>query len=129
MERGSRSRPGHGAHVAALTSIGGMTVLGKTATFSTFSDAQFDEATFDAQLMGKGMDLIIAWYRILKLKARFLSGNYGEDLVARRPDGFGHFPTLPLPDVEGAVRQIEHSFDTLHADGVILLGNHAETYL
>ena len=30
------------------------TMQGRTATFSTFSDAQFDEATFEAQLSGAG---------------------------------------------------------------------------
>ncbi|HMF60138.1 MAG TPA: AAA family ATPase [Vicinamibacterales bacterium] len=58
------------------------TMLGKTATFSTFSDTQFDDATFEAQLIEKGMNLVIAWHWILKLKARFLSGNYAEALAA-----------------------------------------------
>jgi len=55
---------------------------GRTATFSTFSDAQFDEATFEAQLTGERMALTICWYWILKLKARFLSGDYAEALAA-----------------------------------------------
>ena len=55
---------------------------GRTATFSTFSDAQFDEATFEAQLAGDRMPLLICWYWILKLKARFLSGDYAEALAA-----------------------------------------------
>jgi PAS domain S-box-containing protein len=55
---------------------------GRTATFSTFSDVQFDEATFEAQLTGDRMTLMIAWYWILKLKARFLSGDYAEALAA-----------------------------------------------
>jgi len=55
---------------------------GRTATFSTFSDAQFDEATFETQLAGERMPLMIAWYWILKLKARFLSGDYAEALAA-----------------------------------------------
>jgi PAS domain S-box-containing protein len=58
------------------------TMQGRTATFSTFSDAQFDEATFEAQLTGERMSLMIAWYWILKLKARFLSGDYAEALAA-----------------------------------------------
>src|SRR5258707_14719561 len=58
------------------------TMLGRTTTFSTFSDAQFDEATFEAQLTGEGMSLMIAWYWILKLKARFLAGDYAEALAA-----------------------------------------------
>src|SRR5260370_38572581 len=57
-------------------------MLGRTTTFSTFSDAQFDEATFEAQLTGEGMNLMIAWYWILKLKARFLAGEYAEALSA-----------------------------------------------
>src|SRR6266853_1689500 len=58
------------------------TMQGRTATFSTFSDAQFDEATFEAQLTGDRMPLMICWYWILKLKARFLSGDYAEALAA-----------------------------------------------
>ena len=58
------------------------TMLGRTTTFSTFSDAQFDEATFEAQLTGERMSLMIAWYWILKLKARFLAGEYAEALAA-----------------------------------------------
>ncbi len=33
------------------------TMQGRTATFSTFSDAQFDEAAFEAQLTGERDDL------------------------------------------------------------------------
>jgi PAS domain S-box-containing protein len=55
---------------------------GRTATFSTFNDAQFDEATFEAQLTGDRLPLIICWYWILKLKSRFLSGDYAEALAA-----------------------------------------------
>jgi predicted ATPase len=58
------------------------TMQGRTTTFSTFSDAQFDEATFEAQLTGDRMPLMICCYWILKLKARFLSGDYAEALAA-----------------------------------------------
>jgi len=44
---------------------------GRTASFSTFSDAHFDEATFEAQLTRERMTITIAWYWILKLKAWF----------------------------------------------------------
>jgi PAS domain S-box-containing protein len=55
---------------------------GRTATFSTFSNAQFDEATFEAQLTWDRMPLMIFCYWKLKLKARFLSGDYAEALAA-----------------------------------------------
>jgi predicted ATPase/signal transduction histidine kinase len=58
------------------------TMQGRTAAFSTFNDAQFDEATFEAQLTGDRMPVLICWYWILKLKARFLSGDYAEALEA-----------------------------------------------
>jgi PAS domain S-box-containing protein len=58
------------------------TIQGRTATFSTFSDAQFDEAAFEAQLTGDRMRLVIGWYWIVKLKTRFLSGDYAEALAA-----------------------------------------------
>jgi PAS domain S-box-containing protein len=58
------------------------TMQGRTATFSTFSDAQFDEVTFEAQLSEDRMTVMVCWYWILKLKARFLSGDYVEALAA-----------------------------------------------
>jgi predicted ATPase/signal transduction histidine kinase len=58
------------------------TLQGRTGTFSTFSGAQCDEATFEAQLTGHRMPVMICFYWILKLKARFLSGDYAEALAA-----------------------------------------------
>jgi PAS domain S-box-containing protein len=55
---------------------------GRTENFSTFNDAQFDETTFEAQMTGDRMALMIFWYWTLKLKARFLSGDYAEALAA-----------------------------------------------
>jgi PAS domain S-box-containing protein len=55
---------------------------GRTATFSTFSDVQFDEPAFEATLTTGRMTMLICWYWISKLKARFMSGNYGEALAA-----------------------------------------------
>ena len=68
------------------------TMQGRTATFSTFGDAQFDEATFEAQLTADRMPILTCWYWILKLKARFLSGDYAEALAAAdkaKPLAFG----------------------------------------
>jgi PAS domain S-box-containing protein len=57
------------------------TMQGRTATFSTFSDADFDEATFEARFTGRRIPLMILYW-VLKLKARFLSGDYAEALAA-----------------------------------------------
>jgi 6-methylsalicylate decarboxylase len=45
------------------------------------------------------------------------------------PDKLGFFASLPLPDLRGALRQMEHALDTLHADGVILLSNQNGFYV
>jgi predicted ATPase len=58
------------------------TMQGRTATFSTFSDAQFDEAAFETQLTGDRMPTMIWRYWVVKLKARFLSGDYADALAA-----------------------------------------------
>ncbi|MCU1386230.1 MAG: multi-sensor signal transduction multi-kinase [Acidobacteria bacterium] len=58
------------------------TMQGRTATLSTFSDAHFDEATFEAQLTPDRLAQLVCYYWIVKLKARFLSGDYAEALAA-----------------------------------------------
>ncbi|MBY4801873.1 2-hydroxy-1-naphthoic acid nonoxidative decarboxylase [Burkholderia cepacia] len=54
---------------------------------------------------------------------------YVAGLVAKWPTRFGNFATLPLPDVDGTLAEIDHAFDTLKADGVVLLSNYGGTYL
>ncbi|MGV9867993.1 amidohydrolase family protein [Rhodococcus koreensis] len=54
---------------------------------------------------------------------------YTAGLVSERPDRFGNFATVPLPDVEGAVAEIDYALDELHADGIVLLTNYEGVYL
>ncbi|TWS24787.1 amidohydrolase family protein [Tsukamurella sputi] len=54
---------------------------------------------------------------------------YAADLVRRRPDRFGAFATVPLPDVDGAVAEVECALTELAADGVVLLSNYEGVYL
>ena len=53
---------------------------GWTNTFSTFSNSDFNEAAFEAQLPGDRA--IACWYWILKLQARFLSGDFETAIAA-----------------------------------------------
>ncbi len=54
---------------------------------------------------------------------------FGAECVARWPQRFGLFATLPLPDVGAALDEIAYAFDTFGADGIGLLSNHAGVYL
>lgn len=54
---------------------------------------------------------------------------FAAQVVRDHPDRFGFFATLPLPDTEGALAELEFSLDTLQADGVVLLANNRGTYL
>jgi predicted TIM-barrel fold metal-dependent hydrolase len=50
-------------------------------------------------------------------------------ICADHPGRFGFFATLTLPDVDGALAETTHAFDTLGADGVVLLANVGGIYL
>ncbi len=54
---------------------------------------------------------------------------FAAGVVARHPQRFGFFATLTLPDVEAAIAEAAYAFDTLKADGVVLLANVRSTYL
>ncbi|MER5507517.1 amidohydrolase family protein [Streptomyces sp. NPDC002766] len=54
---------------------------------------------------------------------------YAAELAKDRPDRFGFFASLPLPDVDGALAEAVHALDDLHADGVVLLSNVRGRYL
>jgi 6-methylsalicylate decarboxylase len=50
-------------------------------------------------------------------------------IVQRWPQRFGGFATLPLPDIAGACREIDHALGVLRLDGVCLLASYGERFL
>jgi aminocarboxymuconate-semialdehyde decarboxylase len=72
---------------------------------------------------------VVQWRKTERREMARRVNDYTATLVAKRPDRFGNFATLPLPDVAGALMELEYALDVLHADGVILLANYAGKYL
>ena len=63
-----------------------------------------------------------------RVKAREVN-EFAAKVASDRPDRFGFFATLTLPDVKGAIAEAVYALDELQAAGVILLANTRGRYL
>jgi predicted TIM-barrel fold metal-dependent hydrolase len=57
------------------------------------------------------------------------SNEFAARIAHDDPTRFGVFATLPLPDVNAAMRELEYAYDTLGVDGVILFASTGNQYL
>jgi predicted TIM-barrel fold metal-dependent hydrolase len=65
-------------------------------------------------------------------RARSLARRCNElsaELVQARPDRFGAFACLPLPDIDGSFAELSYALDVLKLDGVVLFSNARGVYL
>ncbi|MEV6027822.1 amidohydrolase family protein [Streptomyces sp. NPDC052036] len=54
---------------------------------------------------------------------------FAADVVRTHPDRFGHFASLPLPDVDGSLAELAHALDRLGSHGVAIETNAGGIYL
>jgi predicted TIM-barrel fold metal-dependent hydrolase len=54
---------------------------------------------------------------------------FSTELMQKHPSRFGGFACVPLPDVEGSLREIAYALDVLKLDGVVLFSNANGIYL
>ena len=53
----------------------------------------------------------------------------GAKAVRDYPGRFGQFAVLPLPDVDGSLKEVEYAMDTLKMDGIGILSSYQAKYL
>jgi len=58
-----------------------------------------------------------------------LRNEFAAQLVHSRPDRFGGFAAVPLPDVDGALEELGYALDVLRLDGVLQFSNVQGMYL
>lgn len=75
--------------------------------------------------LGKGSTAEIQQARKL---ARIVN-DYGGQMVRDNPARFGLFATLPMPDAEGSLREIDYAYGTLKAQGIGLMTSYNDKWL
>jgi predicted TIM-barrel fold metal-dependent hydrolase len=106
--------------------IGGLAPLqwSKEASISFMDDAGIDVAVVSLSTPGV--------HTGDSGKARALArrcNEFSAELVRSRPDRFGGFACLPMPDIDASLEELSYALDVLGLDGFVLFTNSNGVYL
>ncbi len=110
----------------ATAPVGGLAPLrwSREASISLMDDAGIDVAVVSLSTPGV--------HTGNNAKARALArrcNDFSAELIHARPDRFGGFACLPLPDVETSLEELSYAVDVLGLDGFVLFTNSNGIYL
>jgi 6-methylsalicylate decarboxylase len=110
----------------AQAPVGGIAPLtwSKEASLSFMDDAGIDVAVMSLSTPGV--------HTGDSKKARSLArrcNDFGAELVQGRPDRFGLFACIPLPDIDASLEEISYADDILAVDGFVVFTNSNGVYL
>jgi len=110
----------------AHSPVGGLALLkwSKEASISFMDDAGIDVAVVSLSTPGV--------HTGDSAKARALArrcNEFSAELVHAKPDRFGGFACLPLPDVDASLEELSYALDVLGLDGFVLFTNSNGVYL
>ncbi len=116
--------------VEALSSHGGDPSGWKSPDWTPQSCLDFmDRLQIKTSVLSVTAPSVQGWKGQEQLDMARQINEYTASLVQKQPDRFGNFATLPLPNIEGSIKEAEYAFDVLKADGVVLLTNYEDQYL
>jgi predicted TIM-barrel fold metal-dependent hydrolase len=122
------------AYLATLTAKNAKAPVPGLANWKGFSPASA-VAALDRVGIASAMLSITApgvWFgdaQEARTLARELNEYAASSFVGAHKGRFGLFAVLPLPDIDGSLREIEYAFDKLRADGVGLLTSYGNQWL